>query len=115
MTIPAIVLALAGCSGSGGSPVVGQWGGQTANAPALDFKDAGTFSGNDGCNSLTGTWYQQGTDIKLSPLAMTMMACPGPVSLLSTATVARVKGDTMLLFNQNDRPIGGLPRTGTGK
>ncbi len=45
----------------------------------LSLTQDGQVSGNTGCNSLGGTYTLDGEKITFSELAMTMMACDGPV------------------------------------
>ncbi|AWW31444.1 META domain-containing protein [Echinicola strongylocentroti] len=45
--------------------------------PSLGFTDDGKLSGSTGCNSFSGGYELNGTDINLNPGAMTKKACPG--------------------------------------
>ena len=58
-------------------------GGAPATAIMLLFDpgdhNTSGVSGTSGCNRFTGGWQQNGTTVKLGPLAGTMMACPPAV------------------------------------
>ena len=95
--------------GQGDAEVVGQWGGMTEGSPVLWFSDTGRFNGNDGCNSFGGTWVANGDRIELKDMTMTLVACPGMDTWLSSAAAVRVKGDTLHVTNADGREIGTLP------
>lgn len=90
--------------------VVGQWGGMAEGSPVLWFVSSGQFTGNDGCNTLGGTWVASGSGIELKDLTMTLVACPGMDTWLSSAATVQVKGDTLRVSNANGKQIGTLPR-----
>src|SRR5512136_1372366 len=46
---------------------------------------AGKVAGSDGCNNYTGSYTADGTNIKFSQMAATMMACPDPIMKQATA------------------------------
>lgn len=96
---------------TGESGVVGQWGGATEDSPVLWFNASGTFNGNDGCNSLLGSWEQTGQRIELKDVTMTLMACGGVDDWVSKATTVQVEGDDLLLTNSDGEKLGTLPRT----
>ncbi len=137
--VPAFALALSACSGGQDSPepsatqtpspsatastpdpsqapasetdVVGQWGGATDDSPVLWFNASGTFTGNDGCNSLLGGWEQTGQQIELKNVTMTLIACVGVDDWISKTTTVQVEGDNLLLTNKAGDELGTLPRT----
>lgn len=45
--------------------------------PSLGFTDDGKLTGSTGCNSFSGGYELNGTNINLNPGAMTKKACPG--------------------------------------
>lgn len=45
----------------------------------ITFQDDGQVNGNTGCNNFAGRYQLDGDKISFSQLAMTMMACEGPV------------------------------------
>ncbi len=52
-----------------------------ADAPApLAFAEDGTIAGSTGCNRFTGTFTQDGSDVRIMPGPMTQMACVDPVA-----------------------------------
>ena len=46
---------------------------------------AGKAAGSDGCNNYNGSYTADGTHIKFSQMAATMMACPEPIMKQATA------------------------------
>lgn len=97
------VALLAGCMGSGTSPFVGVWGGDTSDPkqPSLELKSDGNATGTDGCNS---SWFlergRQNHRIR-GGLASTRMACEGVDTWLSNASTARIQEDGKLaVFGQ---------------
>ncbi|WP_246150274.1 META domain-containing protein [Agromyces intestinalis] len=114
----AAALALAGCAGAGssggqGGDPIGTWGDPAATGePWLSLADDGVLTGNDGCNSLRGTWERDDDGIvDFSGLAATRMFCQGVDTWLSGAEAARIDGDTMTVLGDDDAEIGTLART----
>ncbi|GAA1860665.1 hypothetical protein GCM10009715_05120 [Paeniglutamicibacter psychrophenolicus] len=101
-------------SGPVAAAVTGQWGGATEGSPVLWFSDTGRFNGNDGCNSLAGSWVVDGARIELKDTIMTLVACLGMDTWLSSAAAVRVKGDTLHVTDAAGREIGTLPRLNLG-
>ena len=88
---------------AGGTQLVGtQW---VLDVSALGVSDAGSVSswiaferdrvsGNDGCNTFSGSYEADGSELAFGPLAGTKMACGSPaddVSRAVTAALARVR------------------------
>ncbi len=48
----------------------------------LEFSTDGNVSGNSGCNTFSGPYKVTGDQIKLGPLAGTMMACSDPAGIM---------------------------------
>ncbi len=82
------VALLAGCMGSGTSPFVGVWGGDTSDPkqPSLELKSDGNATGTDGCNRLMGSWKEDGKTIAFGggspppawPAKASTRGCPTP-------------------------------------
>ncbi len=109
-------LGLAGCAttpGQDGSSVVGQWGGVPDESPVLVFSGEGSFTGNDGCNTLTGSWKQANDVVTLENMAMTLMACAGVDTWLSRASTVKVDGMKLTVFDAQGKEIGVLAQEGT--
>lgn len=51
-----------------------EWGLPEGGKAFINFRDGRIF-GNTGCNRFTGSYEQEGTKIKIGPLATTRMAC----------------------------------------
>ncbi|OIH82339.1 hypothetical protein BLJ79_20530 [Arthrobacter sp. UCD-GKA] len=108
--VPTIAVPLPPPSGPVAAAVTGQWGGATEGSPVLWFSETGRFNGNDGCNSLAGSWVVDGARIELNDEIMTLVACLGMDTWLSSAAVVQVKGDTLHVTNADGQEIGTLPR-----
>ncbi|WP_188109101.1 META domain-containing protein [Paeniglutamicibacter gangotriensis] len=94
--------------------VIGQWGGDTEGAPVLWFAETGRYNGNDGCNTLNGSWVADGGRVALKDMTMTAMACPGMdtwLSLAAAVQVVQVKGQMLHVDNADGQKIGTLPRS----
>jgi heat shock protein HslJ len=64
---------------------------------------ADTMSGNAGCNTFNGGYTLTGQDLKLGPMASTMMACQEPIASVENAYLAalNVVDKAALLDNGN--------------
>ena len=83
----------------------------TPEAPFLSFDTDQSYSGNDGCNVLTGTWEQ--TDdgaVALTPGATTMMMCEGMDQWLRLAVLGRVQAGVMTLQGPDGTVLGQLTK-----
>lgn len=49
-----------------------------ASAPRLEFVTEGRVSGYTGCNMLSGTWRQEGNDVRFGAIVTTKRGCLGP-------------------------------------
>ena len=108
-------LGLAGCGAGGGAAdepvadVAGVWGIQdTEGITSIELAEDGTVSGTDGCNRVTGTWEQDGTQLAFGPWATTRMACPSVDTWLSLAVKATLEGENLVFVEQNAVEIGTL-------
>jgi len=112
--VAAAVLLLAGCAGTpSGQAVVGRWGSTSAGQPNLDIENDGTFSGFDGCNTLSGKGQIDGDEITFGPIASTLMACEDVDTWLGKAATGNVSGDTMTVLDDGGSTIGTLKRSGS--
>jgi heat shock protein HslJ len=109
----AVLLLLAGCAGTpSGAAVVGMWGSKSSGQPNLNIQDDGTFSGSDGCNSVSGTGQIDGDEITFGAIASTLMACEGVDEWLGKAATGNVSGDTMTVLDSGGSTIGTLKKSG---
>ncbi|MBO6638268.1 MAG: META domain-containing protein [Roseitalea sp.] len=108
-------LAAVGLSG----PLSGsRWASPDSDTAFVAF-DAGTISGNGGCNNFTGS-YEGGEDgaLTVGPLASTKMACEAEVMTAETAFLAAlgsasaysVEGDMLMLVDANGATVLSLGR-----
>lgn len=95
--------------GPQGRPI-GYWvESDTPTAPFLSIQADGSYSGNDGCNVLTGTWEQADDEaIRLTAGAMTLMACEGVDQWLNQAAQGRVRAGVMTLQAADGTVLGQL-------
>lgn len=93
--------------------MVGQWGGAAEYAPVLNFSDAGSFNGSDGCNTLSGEWTQERDVVTLENVATTLMACAGIDAWLSKASTVEVEGTSLRVFDAQGAEIGVLEHAET--
>ncbi|WP_127818152.1 META domain-containing protein [Microbacterium sp. CPCC 204701] len=92
----------------GGDPV-GQWGEIADRSAYITILPDGTMGAHDGCNSMGGTWEVEQGVVQFDDVLMTLVACPGHEAWLRPAT-AVVRGDTLVVFDQNGDAGGTLPR-----
>lgn len=101
------MIALTGC-GRAATAAQGTWGSQ--DGTELTFTGEGLIRGTDGCNTLSGTWEEDGEQVTLSGLASTEMACPTVDVWLVDPTSATVDGDVMHVFDATGTELGELAR-----
>lgn len=89
---------------------IGYWSeSDSATAPFLSIETDGRYSGNDGCNVLTGSWEQADDEaILFTDGAMTLMACEGVDQWLSQAVQGRVQAGVMTLQSVDGTVLGQL-------
>ncbi|WP_025155392.1 META domain-containing protein [Leifsonia aquatica] len=109
LTAVAAVIALSGCSSSA-SAFTGTWGSTGVGQPNLTIKNDGTFSGNDGCNNLSGKGSANGDTFTFGTFASTKMACEGVTTWLNDAATATISDGQLTVFDKGDTKIGTLPR-----
>jgi heat shock protein HslJ len=73
----------------------------------IQFGKDGTVSGKSGCNTYNGPYTVTGSQIKIGPLASTMMACSDPAGImdqeqqylaaLQTAATYQIEGNVLEL------------------
>lgn len=89
---------------------VGYWvEDDSAGAPFLFLSSRGSFSGNDGCNTLTGPW--EATDdggIRFPATVSTEMFCEGVDAWLGEAVLGRAISGVMSLYSKDGEVIGQL-------
>lgn len=105
----ATVVALSGCSSSASS-FTGTWGSSDAGQPNLTIKDDGGFSGNDGCNAMSGTGTVKGDTFTFGPFASTLKACEGVNPWLSRAHTAKVSGGELVVYANGGEKVGTLAK-----
>lgn len=108
-----VLLGASGCAQQQGDTqesVVGQRVQKTNTATMLDFAEDSTFTGNDGCNSLNGTWSEKDHVITLGNTAMTLKACEGVDTWLSKAQSAEISGQSLKIKDAQGTEIGVLDR-----
>lgn len=103
------LLALNSCASAPADPV-GTWGEEAAGQPRLMIEESGSFSGSDGCNTLRGSWEQDGATINFGEIAATKMACPDVDTWLMNVDTARIDGDTLLVSDASGVRIGSLDK-----
>jgi heat shock protein HslJ len=59
------------------------------NLPTIRFLE-GQVTGTTGCNSFRGTYTVNGSDLTLSPLATTLVGCPGPLEAVEREILDRL-------------------------
>lgn len=102
-------LAVSGC-GSAASDAEGVWGQASEGSPQLVLDAEGSLSGTDGCNTLMGSWSQEGDTVTFSGVATTLMECPDVDTWLSLMDSATVDGDTLRVHDDTGADIGTLDR-----
>lgn len=108
-------LLLTGCASnstdSGDAGFVGTWGDTSASSsPSLVIEEGGSFSGTDGCNSLTGQYEVSGDTIDFGSVATTLMACEGVDTWLNGLSTGKVSGDSLEISDADGNVIGSLAR-----
>lgn len=72
--------------------------------PFLHFTEKGVLRGFSGCNSFSGNFEISGTEINLSPGAMTRKACPGEgeskfIDALKNVSKFQISSEKLILLN----------------
>jgi heat shock protein HslJ len=62
--------------------------------PTISFSGDGTVSGNAGCNTFSGSYTVDGSNLTFGPLASTKMACEGAKGTLETAFLGAIQATT---------------------
>ena len=77
--------------------------------PSLRFRTEGAVEGSSGCNSISGTWQQQGGSLRFGALVLTQRACLDPalnrqertfVRTLVATRSWRTAGDSLILTGE---------------
>jgi heat shock protein HslJ len=67
--------------------------------PTIRFLE-GQISGTTGCNSFRGTYTLEGSDLRLSPLATTLIGCPPPLDEVERQILDRLARVTSYAISQ---------------
>ncbi len=87
-----------GLAGSEWRPLeVGGEAPASAEAMFVVFGGEGRLHGNGGCNTFSGGYESDGSDLSVTPLAATRMACPEPAMADENAFLAALQGATAFL------------------
>ena len=62
--------------------------------PTISFSGDGTVEGNAGCNTFSGSYTVDGSNLTFGPLASTKMACEGAKGTLETAFLGAIQATT---------------------
>lgn len=62
--------------------------------PTISFSGDGTVEGNAGCNTFSGSYTVDGSNLTFGPLISTRMACEGAKGTLETAYLAAIQATT---------------------
>lgn len=94
-----------------GDPIA-TWGTAADGQPHLVISADGTISGNDGCNSLSGTWVQPDptASILFDDVIMSLMMCSHVDTWLASGRSALVAGDVLHVLDDSGAVIGTLVR-----
>ncbi|MCS5719226.1 META domain-containing protein [Herbiconiux sp. CPCC 205763] len=87
------------------------------NTPFLDFADDGTWTGSDGCNGVQGEWAVAADgSLTVSAGPSTLIACDGAAlpAMLSSAAVAFIDGDSLVLADAEEEALVTLVRAPDG-
>lgn len=127
-TTGVLALALTGCTGSGdtrsqdatpgidsatdlGTQALGSWGSVDDGEPNLTLVEDGTYTGNDGCNQLIGSFTASGDTITFGKDgAMTLMACPDVDDWLNDMSTGKIVNNALEISNAAGDVIGTLSR-----
>ena len=82
---------------------------RTPESPFLSISADGTFSGNDGCNVIRGSWEAvDDSAVQFSDIATTLMACEGVDQWLSQASLVRVRAGVLTVQDADGVVLGQL-------
>jgi heat shock protein HslJ len=62
--------------------------------PTISFSGDGTVTGNAGCNTFSGNYTADGSNLTFGPLASTQMACEGAKGTVETAYLSALQATT---------------------
>jgi heat shock protein HslJ len=111
-----VVLAVAGCAGGPGSD--GETDGGADAAPTGTWRDGtawltlddGKVTGNDGCNSVYGTYSTAGDTVRFTLDPTTLKMCLGVTLSFARIASAIVSDDELTLLGPDDAAITTLAR-----
>ncbi len=115
-----LALTISSCGAATGP--AGTWGNgyNTDKQPYLElalvaekdasYEQAGFATGSDGCNRLSGQWFQAEGKLTFQQLGSTLMSCDGVDTWLSKAASATIDGDVMTVHDASGTSLGTLDR-----
>lgn len=83
-------------------------------SPYLTLNNEGKVLGHAGCNSLNGSYQQDGETLSFGPIATTRKACPEMegeqafLQALKATSRFRIDGELLTLFDDNNQPLAGF-------
>lgn len=91
-------------------PPSGMWSESSdPNAPFIDFAEDGSFSGNDGCNNIFGSWkVSDDGSVEFDSVGSTLMACDGVDEWLTAASQAYIVAGVMSIQDASGLVVGEL-------
>lgn len=106
----ALLATLTAC-GTITNPAIGTWGSVQDGQPQLKLTHEGVVSGTDGCNSIKGTWAEEGSTVTFYNFYTTKMACPDVDVWLTDPATATLDGDTLHILSSDGTELGTLERS----
>lgn len=95
-TVTLLAGATSAAAGDVSGSIDGDWRARVGGVKqTVTFDEStGQVYGSAGCNRFTGSYTVKGTRLKISPLAVTMMACPEPQMKAEQVFLERMQGAT---------------------
>lgn len=94
------------------STALGRWTSSVFKGAFVDIIEGGTFSGNDGCNTIGGSWVSSadGKSLELTGVFQTLMACEGLTSWSVSPAIFAQEGDTLVVGGTDGTTLDTLRR-----
>src|SRR5699024_1455200 len=83
------------------NPALGTWRTGQSGEPQLKLTHEGVVSGTDGCNTIKGTWAEEGDTVTFYNFYTTKMACPDVDVWLTDPATATLDGDTLHILSSD--------------
>ncbi len=98
-------------SGSGAS-TLGRWTSTEFDGAFVSIADDGTFTGDDGCNGLGGSWKMadDGTSLELSEVFQTLMGCEEGTSWAAGPTTFSEQSGKLVVTGEGGTVLDTLTR-----